>query len=399
MGLFKNKKGRILLGIDIGTEAVKSAVFLEERAGNCRVLGYSSCYYEKYGVFDTQDFFKDLLKNTLLKAVEEAERSVALSGAPASLKKRVREERNKEAIITLSPLYLKSRTAEASFRRKNKKEGILKKEEKNIKENILFQARKKVSDRFAKETGILPAEIEWISFNISTKKVDGYKIADLIDQKGENLDFEIMAVFSPKYYLQRIRNIFKEINVKIVKVAHLAESIAPREDGLFLDIGGTASQGICFKDGAVREIFDFNSGGHNFTEALSENLGIDEATARNLKERYSSKALEKESEKKIRDIFAPERRAWYNSFRGNLNLARLALSRFSIMGGGAETPDAKEALKESLAKEFGESEFSYSPEIKKLYPKDIGKGLEILTREINSTQATPLLFMCSNLKK
>lgn len=395
--MFKNKKDRILLGIDIGTEAVKSAVFLQEKTGNCKVLGYSSCYYQKYGVFNTQEFFKDLLKNTLLKAIKGAERNVALSEASALLKKRAREEGNKEAVITLSPLYLKSRVVEASFRRKNKKADVSKREERNIKENILFQARKKISDRFAKETGILPAEIEWISFEILTKRVDGYGVADLTGQKGERLDFEIMAVFSPKYYLRRIRNIFKEIGVKIIKIVHLAESIVPEEDRLFLDIGGTASQGIFLKGGAIRETFDFNSGGHDFTEALSENLGVDEATARNLKERYSSKVLQRESEKKIKDIFAPERRAWYNSFRGNLSLARLAPSRFSIIGGGAEIPDIKDALKESLVKEFGESEFSYSPEIKKLYPKDIKNGLEILSREINSIQAVPLLFICSNL--
>ncbi len=397
LGLLKNKKEKLLLGLDTGTEAVKAALFLDKGAGGCKILGYSSCYYEKYGVFNTREFFKDLFKNTVSKAVRGAQENVALSEVPLDLKKRV-SKTNWEVVLTFSPEYLKARIVEVCFKRKNRNVSISKKEKTNIKENILFQARKRISDQFAREAGILPAEIEWLSFKVLENKVDGYRVADLKDHKGERLGFKIMVVFSPQHYLRRIRNILEELNFNIIGIVHLAEIIVPEEAGLFLDMGGTVSQGICFKGGAVKEVFEFYKGGRDFTETLSQDLGIDETTARNFKERYSLGDLGKGAEKKVKSIFAQLRRDWYNSLRDKVNLVDLVPSGINFVGGGALLPDIGNVLKENLAAEFQKSSFSYSLKTKMIHPADLKNGLEILTKNLNSIQATPLLYICSNFK-
>jgi len=391
----KKKKKNPFLGLDIGTESVKAAVFWKEKAEDCRVLGYACNHYEKYGIFNTREFFKDLLKNTILKTIKEAKESVAASGDSSQLKDRdVSKEWN--TVLTFNPEHLKTRIDQVSLEREKGEKTISKKEERNIKERVLVRARKKISSQFARESGILAGEIEWISFKMLEKRIDGYRVAGLAGHKGKRLDFEIMAVFSPEYYLRRIESLLKEINLKVIKILSLAESIPSQKREMFLDIGGSVSQGICFKEGRPKHVFEFNKGGHGFTETLSDSLGIDEAVAENLKKRYSSLDLQKDTEKKIRNIFAPQRRSWYNSFKDKTSSARFVPSILNIIGGGAEIPDTKDALKEELAADFKKSEFRYLPEVKKVYPKDIEKGLKILTKGVDSTQAMPLLFVCSN---
>ena len=394
LGLLKNKKENLFLGLDIGTEAVKASVFLKEK--NSKILGYSCCYYQKYGTFDTKEFFKDLLKDAVLKAVKGACQNVALSEIPVALKDRIAKEKKWKVVLTLSPLHLKARTVNVFFERKNQEKALSAREERNIEENIFFQARKKISDDFQRETGILPAEIEWISLKTLRKKVDGYEISRLKGHKGKDLAFEIMAVFCPEYYFRKIKNILGEIDFKVVKTVHLAESLAGKESRLILDVGGEATQGIFLQNGRPVSVFEFPKGGSEFTEKLSEDLGIDETTARTLKERYGAGSLQKDTSAKMRSIFAPQRKVWYDEFKEKADNFHIVPSRIGFMGGGAEIQDIKNVLKESLADEFQRSGLSYSAEIEKIYPSSIKNGLEILTKGINTAQASPLLCICSN---
>ena len=58
----KKKKDKSFLVLDIGTEAVKVLFSRKEADGNITILGAATQYFERYGVFDGEDFETDMIK-------------------------------------------------------------------------------------------------------------------------------------------------------------------------------------------------------------------------------------------------------------------------------------------------------------------------------------------------
>ena len=73
-----------------------------------------------------------------------------------------------------------------------------------ISQRVSEAAQKEISQRFAKESGLLPEDIHWISLKILGVKINDYPVLGLKGYEGKNLDFEILAIFLPKHYLENI---------------------------------------------------------------------------------------------------------------------------------------------------------------------------------------------------
>jgi len=415
-GFFKKKRANIFLALDIGTESVKALVFSFSKTEIKKIKVLSSFieYFDKYSVFDGKDFEKALIKKTISRAVSEVCQNVSFSQAEKEIKKKVfnsriydyslanqgsrakREvlkKRKFESLVTLSPDFLKTRVASFSFLRKESKKKISKKEGQVIKKKVLSQAQKRISKDFTKESGILAGEIEWLEIKITELKIDGYKVNSLSDYEGRNLEFKVLAVFAPNFYLKKAKEILKELNLKVLKIVQGSENLSKlSENGLFIDIGGEITQFFLVKEGTLEKMDEFKIGGKMFSQALAEDLGIDEATARNLKERYSGKELSSNVQKKIRDIFSKERKKWYNTLKGKLEDLGLQVSKdIFLFGGTSLLPEMEEVLKEEQ-ENLENRLVSENLEVKVIYPQDLPE-IKDETNLLDSPQYIPILLI------
>ena len=353
---FHKKKERPFLVLDIGTEAVKVLLSKKENRKTV-ILGFAVQYFERYGVFNGQDFAAEVMKKAILKAIAGVEQKAKMP-----------------VLVTLPPDILKAKIIEQTFRQKDPKKKIARKEEKIILGQVFKKAQEEISQAFFKKFGILPKDINWISFNILNIKVDGYSVRRVRGYNGRELKFKILVIFSPKYYFEVAQKILEGLKLRVSKIIHLTEVLPvvfgeKISDGIFIDVGGRISQIFIVKNGELIQFREFEKGGEIFTQKLSETLGIDIESARIFKEKYANGQLSPESEQRIREIFLEEKRTWHEG----LDLAFLPIFLF---GGASLLPEIRETLGES----------------KILYPKDL-KNIEDATNKLNVPQYIPSLLI------
>jgi len=365
----KRKKAETILLIDVGTETVKALLF-KEQGQEIKILGSSLEYFDRYGIFDTspgsastlsrtewvdsRDFETDVLKKTISRAIKNLGKG---------------EEMNKSAILGLPAHILKARVIRQSLKREEPKKIMGKedkssfspvakarvideKEEKEIFQKVLEKAKRNICQIYSEQSGILPEDIQFINLKILEMKIDGYLVPAIQKYEGKTLDFIILATFLPKHYLKKIKNIIESLGLTIKAVIQNAQGlnfyIDKTADKIFLDIGGTITQIFLVKGGVLEKIDEFPIGGQIFSKAISEKLGLREAEARILKERYSKGELSKESSERIKEIIWFSSQVWFRNLK--LKLKEMAARHplplnIILFGGGSQLPDVQDILK------------------------------------------------------
>ena len=408
--LFGKRERKISFGLDIGTEAVKLIIFLNEplekdkenNKNKLVALSASLQYFDRYGVFDGKDLENDIIRKAISKAVDEAQKNLFLSSEiPRDVKEKVAKQKKWQVLLNLSADKLKGRIVPQKFIRKNPKGKIFQNEEKTIYQEILKKAQNEIGQTFAKEIGMLPQDLYWASLRILERKIDGYSVSFLQGYTGQNLEFKILTTFLPKYYLENIKGLIKNLGMKISKIVHPVENLpilcqGVKKDAIFFDIGGEVTQFFVVENGNLETINEIESGGKMFTEILSRELGIDEESARILKERYSDKNVNIETAKKIREMFASAQQQWFLDLKAKIEkIAKkeFFLSNVYLFGGGSLLPEIKEILEEKMAVGLNEALFFKPYEIKFLYPNDL-KNIENLAKNFKNPQSIPSLLIC-----
>ncbi len=324
---FWRKKKNDILVLDIGTEAVKAVFYqLGKEKEEIRILGRALEYFEKFGVFDGRDFGTLIMKKAISGVIKKTYRKKA------------------KTLVSLPPNIFKARIAKLNFIRERSKEKISPREQTVILNQIFDKARRKIFQQFAKDFGILASDIRWIAFEILDIKIEGYSVHNLRGYRGRELEFKLLITFLPKYYFGSMEKIFKDLGLKISRIIHLAEALPSFfkdkiSDGVFIDIGGRVSQFLILRNKQIVEIMEIDKGGEDFTEELSQTLGIDKEFARVLKERYSSGDLSQGSAERLREVFSQQRRAWQQE-----GLVHSFSSPIFLFGGGSLLPEIKKSF-------------------------------------------------------
>jgi len=229
---FLKKRENPFLVLDIGTEAIK-ALLLKKENDKFVVLNHSIEYFEKYSVFEGNDFETAFIKKAILRSLEK-------------IFKEKKEIKKTPVLIGLPGNILRAKIVSQSFRR-DRESKISKSEERFIIREVLNKSKKKISYNFTEKYGILASDIHWTNFKIAEVKVNGYPISDIRGCQGKDLEVNVLAVFLTKDYFEKIQKVFKDLNLKISKIIHLGEifqdSFSQKvKNGLFIDIGGEISQ-------------------------------------------------------------------------------------------------------------------------------------------------------------
>jgi len=368
----KRKKAETTLLIDVGTETVKSLLF-EERGQEIKILGSSLEYFDRYGIFDSRDFETDVLKKAISRAIQKPFAAARVPERSEGWRRtnvlRVGEEMNKSVILGLPAHILKARVIRQSLKREEPKKiigeedksssspfaaarVIDEKEEKEIFQKVLEKAKRNICQIYSEQSGILPEDVQFINLKILEIKIDGYRVPTIQKYEGKTLDFIILATFLPNHYLKKIKDIIESLGLTIKAVIQNAQGldfyINENTDKIFLDIGGTITQIFLVKGGVLEKIDEFPIGGQIFSKAISEKLGLREAEARILKERYSKRELSKESSERIKEIIWFPSQVWFRNLKLKLKkmTARHPLPlNIILFGGGSQLPDVQDILK------------------------------------------------------
>ena len=321
--VFFKKKKKTFLVLDIGTEGVKS-LYCEEKNRKVEILDFCFQRLDRFGTFKGGNSESSIIKNALSELIKKT-----------NFKK-------KNILISLPPDIFKARIAEQFFNREKPKEKISKKEQSIILKKVSENACRAISKKFAEKSGILPADLYWSSIKILDTKIEGYEVEKLQGYQGSSLEFKVLGVFILKNHFKNIKKIFSELNLKISKIIHLAEVLPvvfkeKFSDGAFFDIGGQISQILILKNGKLSAVKEFEKGGDFFTRELSQTLGIDAGSARDLKERYVSGELSSGARERIKEIFLEEKKNWAMFWGSKFH----SLPVF-LFGGGSFLPEIKE---------------------------------------------------------
>lgn len=374
--------------LDIGTGSVKTLV-CEKEEGKINVLAGFLEYFEELALSGAEgawDF------NLRAKSIKSAISKIFENFGKKKIPRKI--------ILGLPADILKARIVSQTINRKNAKRVIDSKERVQIEKEVQKEVQKKISEKFSREAGILPQDIEFLKLKILETKIDGYQVSNINGYEGEILEFRVLGVFSTKHYLNCLKNIFKELKLKVVDFVHEGEGLLyyidnEKKSGIFLDIGAEVTQIFLAPAGKIEEIYEFNSGAMNFCRTLSLDLGMKLSDAMVFQERYSKGLLGEEVRKKTKEIFSQDARNWFENFKKTIKSnsqfakAKLLPRNIFVFGGGGYLLELQEILREGNLEDAG---FLREPEVKLLEPKDL-KNIEDKTRKLNSLQDTPTLLM------
>lgn len=384
---FKKKGEKLFLALDIGTEAIKSLIFKKEEERNV-ILGADLKEYYRIGIRDGIDFEKGTMKKAILEVVNQAGKQDKI------------ETKDYITFWRLPGNILKERIILIFFRRKNPKKIINQEEDNEIYRQILNQAQQKISQEISQETGILPRDLHFIDFKILERKIDGYQVNQLTGASGQDLVTRTLLTFLPKNYLENIEKIAKDLKLNGLRLISEAENLFlafsdQKITGIFLDIGGRFTQIFLMRDGQLRALNGLEMGGENFSQKLSQSLGIDKVQAEDLKIRYTQRALSEEVRKRIKEIFLSGCQSWLYDLKLRLKEIsqreeKILPPTIFIFGGGSLLPEVEETLNEE---KWEDLPFLSQPEIKFILLKDF-KNIEDKGKIKTTSQYIPSLLLC-----
>lgn len=315
------------LFLDIGTEAVKAG-FLGKTAIE---------YYDKFGFFVSGDFEKEVFEKAVLKSAEGVQNS------------------SRCVILGLPTDTLKAKVSCQFLERDNPNKIISQREEGKIREELFKKSRDGVGEAFFQECGISPQELCFSEELFTETSIEGYSVPRLAGYKGRRVGAVILSVFSLKNHLEKFQQIFKGLDLSVLKIVHpgqyLPKMFKDTRDGLFIDVGGQATQLFILKNGKPLEFLDFPAGGLDFSKELSQRFGLSEEKARDLKESYGRGEASEETRARIHEIFSETAESWFLSLKSKLQSFKdLIPSEVLLFGGASQLPEISAVL-ENLTKE------------------------------------------------
>lgn len=390
--LFKKSEQKTVLAIDFGSEAVKSLLFKRE-SGRILILAYSVKSFENFGIFDASGLEHGNTKKIISDSVEEI--------------KKQSKEKISGVYLRLPSDILKGEVSTEFYERKDAKKRITEKEGGDIFGKIFEQVKKNISKDLAAETGIMPQDFRFVTLKIFETKIDGYETEKIYGFAGKTIECGVLATFLPEYYFRMIVKIFKDLKLDILNISHTSELLTKSlhyfgKSGIFLDVGGDATQIISVKNGKIEAIGVLNEGGRIISRLIAQVLNIPEKEARILKERYSKGELSEDSRARMKEIVSLAIQNWFYDLKIKVSGFKALLpSEIFIFGGGSQLIGIRDILEEGewatdalpdLEKIFRSRSWLISdPKAKIISPKEF-KNIINVPQELNNPQFTTVFL-------
>jgi len=377
----KESPSPYFLTLDVGSDFCKVLVFKrpQEAGKKLEVIGIGQAAQEPY---DTQFGIPADIK-AVTKNIEAALNEATLDN----------QIDPKNTIIGVSGELAKGLTTRARLTRSHPDKGISEKELANIEKKVRDAAFIEASQELASLKGQPNLPIEIISSEIIGIEIDGFKVTDPLDFKGETVEISYFTAISPKHPLQVLISIVRSLGLKPQRVTFgmhavlqtLFKNREPSEfDGIIIDIGGeTTDIGVVFGGGII-STHTLLIGGRDFTRALGHKKDLSWQEAENLKLNFSRGDLPSEEITEVKEILSEVKETWTLGVREALQEMK-EIKTFPanvfLCGGGGNLP---QIINELSSPSFGnELSFAKPLEVKILQISDLD-FFEDKTGKLNS---------------
>ncbi len=341
------QKNQSFIAIDIGTEYVKTVVYVRNDDG-VEVIGYNQMRQKESSMYAAFIISIKEVTDTVDKSIGEA-LNVAKKTAGESF------QMPQEAIIGIAGELVQGVTVMVNIDRENPNSAINEKELRDLIKKVKRHTFENTKGEIAKEISINPSLIQEIDTYINSVYIDGVRVTNPLDFKGNELIYRVFSTFAPKIYLDSLNQIAENLNLKLKKIVVEPYALTlglkgmrdTNSSAIVIDIGGGTTDVALVQNGDIIGTKMFAIGGRVFTKRVEKELGISFEEAEQTKIDYSNGKIDKNTADKLARVFTADVKVW-------LTGVEICLEEFEdtseypstiyLCGGGALLPEIQEGL-------------------------------------------------------
>jgi cell division protein FtsA len=353
-GLFKKQKVNSnsnrkpsYLSIDIGTEYIKTAVFIVEN-NEVEIVGYnrtkqkSSSMYAAF-VIDVKEVI-DALDRSIGESVGMAKEFL---GEVYALPK--------DAVVGIAGELVQGVTILANVDRDDPEKPIDSREINQIIQKVKKHTFESTKEELSDELGIPVKQLVEIDSYINSVSIDGVRILDPVGYKGSELLYRVFSTFAPRVHIDTLNQIAKQLNINIVKIVVEPYAVAmgmqdmrsTNSNGIIIDIGGGTTDVALVQNGDIIGTKMFAIGGRVFTRRIEKEMNLEYEEAEERKLKFIDNKLTGKESSEIRRILENDVTIWASGVESSLEEFEDVTEyppNIYLCGGGALLPQIQEIL-------------------------------------------------------
>lgn len=366
---FKKKSpSPYFLTLDVGSDFCKVLIFKrpQEEGEKLKVIGIGQVPQEPQ---DTQFGVPADIK-AVTKNIEAALNEAGLGS----------EINPREVIIGVSGELAKGITTRARLTRTHPDKAINERELSNIEKKVRDAAFIEASEEMAQLHGQPNLPIEITSSEITGMEIDGFKVTNPLDFKGETVEVSYFTAVSPKHHLQVLVSIARSLGLKpqvavfgmYALLQALLKDREPSEfNGILIDIGGETTDIAVIFGGGIISTRTLTIGGRDFTRTLGQKKDLNISSAESLKLEFSKGNLPPEEAAQTKETLSEVEEIWASGVREALRGMKEIKTfpeKVFLSGGGANLPGLADEIS---SPSFGNGlSFKKPPDVKILQISD-----------------------------
>lgn len=147
--------------------------------------------------------------------------------------------------------------------------------------------------------------------------VDGRRVSDVTRFRGQDLELILFFAFIPQTQVQSLQRLRRRLELDSIAtgIGSLALTMAQRQDGILIDLGGAATDLTLIRDGQLCATSHLPSGGGSLDRELARVLEITPARAELVKLSYSAGQLDEHTAQKVAAVCQREAIIWLESLQ------------------------------------------------------------------------------------
>ena len=163
------------------------------------------------------------------------------------------------ATISLPASVSKARIFKQKVLRGEGSPVIRRAEAREIANNVIQIAGKKIAFEIAEETGIPPVEWMFLRLAVIGMSLDGYDVAQLEGNNAQELEFTVLATLCLRSAFTATESIFREVDIVVDRVVDEIEAIhAFGQDGIYVHVGDERTRMLLIQGGLVKDMVYIN---------------------------------------------------------------------------------------------------------------------------------------------
>lgn len=385
------EEGKTYLSLDIGTEFIKTALFVI-RDGVVEVVGY-----------DRAPQKQNAMRGALIINLEEVIDVVDVSvGNAIHMAEQLLEEElsvPEDVILGIAGELVKGVPIVVNVEREEPDSKITQDEVDEIVEQIKQETFKNAKEEIALDTGIKTSQIQEINTSVNSVYIDGIKVDSPIGFKGQELEYRVFSTFAPKIHVDSIAEVADALHLNILKIVvepyalavAIEDSRQENFNGIFIDIGGGTTDIALVEQGAILGTKMFAFGGRVFTKRVEEDLELDYSEAEKMKRDYTNQGLSEFDSKRVRQAMEKDMPIWLDGVEISLNEfddVSTFPSQIYLCGGGSLLPEVQQKLMSHPWLQV--LPFGKFPKVNYLYPNQVTKVIDKTRKATTPMDVTPL---------